>query len=150
MPRLVTESVAQRLAESQTDVLDGVVLVDLEIAARLHGQIEEPVPREAVEHVVEERHTGLDDRLAAAVDVDLDLHVGLFGLAADLRVASLLARHPSSSDCPHPGADRERRTPQNAAPRAGPPNLSPVAAKSSNENRRVPTPVRTAKIRNHR
>ena len=67
---LVAERLAQRLAEGEADVLDGVVLVDLEVAARPHGQVEEAVAGEALQHVVEERHAGVDGRLAGAVDGD--------------------------------------------------------------------------------
>ena len=82
------ERVAQRLPECQTHVLDRVMLVDIEIAARLHAEIEEAVAREDVEHVVEERDAGIDLGLAATVDVQLDGDVGLLGRACHTRAAA--------------------------------------------------------------
>ena len=57
---LVAERLAQRLAERERGVLDGVVRVDLEVALGLHGQVEAAVLAELGQHVVEERHAGVD------------------------------------------------------------------------------------------
>ena len=51
----VAERLRHRLAERDAEILDGVVLVDVEIAGRLHRQVEPAVRREQLQHVVEER-----------------------------------------------------------------------------------------------
>ena len=45
-------------AERDAEILDGVVLIDVEIAVRLDAQIEAAVTREELEHVVEEADAG--------------------------------------------------------------------------------------------
>ena len=47
-----------RLAERDAEVLDGVVLIDVEIAGRLQRQVEAAVPREQLQHVIEEADAG--------------------------------------------------------------------------------------------
>ena len=50
------------------DVLDGVVLVDVEIAARDQLEVEAGVEGEEREKVIEEADAGLDARAAAPVE----------------------------------------------------------------------------------
>ena len=57
---LVAERLADGLAEHDADVLDGVVHVDLDVAAGAHGEVGQRVLRERGQQVVVERHRGLD------------------------------------------------------------------------------------------
>jgi hypothetical protein len=57
--------------------------VDLDVAARLDGQIEQAVPAEAIEHVAEERQGGRDAGLARAVELDRDLDLRFLGVSFD-------------------------------------------------------------------
>ena len=50
----VAERLQHRLAERDADVLDGVVLIDVEVARRLQREIEAAVTREQLQHVIEE------------------------------------------------------------------------------------------------
>ena len=59
------------------DVFDRVMRVDVKIARASDFEIEQAVPREQLEHMIEKPDAGCDLRLAAAVEVDLHLHVGL-------------------------------------------------------------------------
>ena len=68
MPLRSPSAFEHRLAERDADVLDGVVLIDVEIARRLQRQVEAAVPREQLEHVVEEADAGADVVAALAVD----------------------------------------------------------------------------------
>ena len=68
MPLRSPSAFEHRLAEHDADVLDGVVLVDVEIAGRLQRQIEAAVAREQLQHVIEETDAGADVVAAAAVD----------------------------------------------------------------------------------
>src|SRR5205085_30961 len=53
-----------------------------------HFQIDQAVPREKREHVVEKRNLRLDRTVAAAVDEQLECDVGFGGLALDARAAA--------------------------------------------------------------
>ena len=82
---LVTESLAESLAQHDRGVLDRVVPFDLDVALGVHREIEAGVGAQRRQHVVEERHTGVDVDDAGAVEVDLDDDVGFPGLTFDLR-----------------------------------------------------------------
>ena len=51
---LVTDCLLDRLAQADSDVLDRVVLVDVEVTVGSYLQVEYSVPREEFEHMVEE------------------------------------------------------------------------------------------------
>lgn len=80
-------SVAQRLghgrAQSQRDILHRVMVVDPSVSGRTHGQVEQPVGGDLVEHVVKEPHWGLSYAYPCSVQVDGDFNLSLFGLSSD-------------------------------------------------------------------
>src|SRR5258706_15475810 len=84
---LVAQRLGDRHAERDADLLAGVVRVDLQVAFRLHFQVERSVARDLVEHVVEERDAGGKARLAAPVEVEGDPHLGLPCIALDFGLA---------------------------------------------------------------
>ena len=84
---LVAESLPQRLPQHDRGVLDGVMRLDLDVALGAHGQVEAGVAAQRGQHVVVERHTGVDVDLAGAVEVEFDDDVGFLGAALDTRVA---------------------------------------------------------------
>ena len=71
------------MLEDDRGVLDGVVRVDVGVALGLHGEVDQRVPGERVEHVVVEPDAGGDVGAAGAVEVDLDEDLGLLGLPLD-------------------------------------------------------------------
>ncbi len=77
----VAERLLHRLAERDADVLGGVVVVDMQVALGLDRDVDARVPRQQIEHVVEEADAGRNVAAAGAVEVDRDLDVGLLGLA---------------------------------------------------------------------
>ncbi len=77
----------QGLAEGDAHVLDGVVIVHVQVAIGADGQVDHGVARDLVEHVVEESDAGGDVRGAGAVEVDGHLDPGLGGLPGDLGAA---------------------------------------------------------------
>jgi hypothetical protein len=79
----VTQRLVERLPEDDGDVLDGVVVVDVEVAVAVDGEIEQAVFGERVEHVVEEADAGVDDALAVTVDVEREVDRRLCRLAGD-------------------------------------------------------------------
>jgi len=79
----VAEGLANGLTEGPTNVLDGVVAVDVEIPLAADRQIDERMPGEEGEHVVEEPETGGDVGNTRAVEVGREDDRGLGGLAGD-------------------------------------------------------------------
>ncbi len=84
---LVPHRASQRLAQRDADVLDRVVRVDVQVALGLDLQIDEPVARDLVEHVVEKGHARVEGALAGAVEVDPDADLCLGGIADDFGAA---------------------------------------------------------------
>ena len=78
MPLRSPSAFERRLAEHDADVLDRVVLIDVEVAGRVQRQVEAAVPREQLEHVIEEADAGADVVAALAVDdqPSADLRLG--------------------------------------------------------------------------
>src|SRR5262245_14789489 len=64
----VAERFQQRVAERDADIFNGVVLIDVEIALRLQREIEAAVPREQLQHVIEEADAGADGVASLAVN----------------------------------------------------------------------------------
>ncbi len=84
---LVAERLSHGLAERDADVLDRVVRVDVQIALGRDGEVEHAMATHLVEHVIEKRNAGRKLRVAAAVDHDADLDLGLRGSTRNLRAA---------------------------------------------------------------
>jgi hypothetical protein len=59
------------------------MLIDVQIAVGLDREIDQRMPREQFEHVIEKAYAGSDVRLAGAIEVQFEPNVGLFGLAMD-------------------------------------------------------------------
>ena len=74
-----------RLPESYGRILDGVVLVHLQIASALRHERHARVVRDLVEHVIEKLQTRIDMRTARTVEIDHDADVGLGRFADRLR-----------------------------------------------------------------
>jgi hypothetical protein len=82
--RTVAQRLRDGLPEGDPGVLHRMVAVHVKIAAALDGEIQQRVPREGFEHVVEEADTRAHLRLAPAVEDDADAEVGFVGLAVDV------------------------------------------------------------------
>ena len=59
------------------------MVIDMEIAVRLDRDVDAGVPRQQIEHVVEEADAGRNVCHAGSVEVHRHLDVGLLGLALD-------------------------------------------------------------------
>src|SRR5260370_16745214 len=62
-------------------MVDGVRVVRVESAARVHVEIKRAVPRHQLEHVVEEADSGSNARLSAPIEIQLQAYVLLVCLA---------------------------------------------------------------------
>jgi hypothetical protein len=83
----VAPCLGQRLAQRDAGVLHGVVGVDLQVALGRDGQVQATVAAQLVQHVVEERHPGVDIAGAGPVEVDLDQDLRLLGGPLDAGAA---------------------------------------------------------------
>src|SRR6202022_3421215 len=96
-----TRTISQRLAKRAThhdpDVLDRVMLVDMEVAARLDHEIEKAMAREALEHMVEKRHAGMNFAAPRTVQRERHRHRRLARLALDSRPARSRLRRRSGN-----------------------------------------------------
>src|SRR5690606_34024478 len=80
-PLLVAERLGEAFSQADADVFDGVMRVDMQVAVRLDFEVEQRVPGEQREHVIEESDAGADLDLLRAVQFELQPDVGLGGLA---------------------------------------------------------------------
>ncbi len=81
---LVAHGLTQRLAEGESGIFYGVVLVDAQVAAGLELEVAAGVFGEKIEHVIEKSDAGADLAVAAAVEIDADADLGLASTARDL------------------------------------------------------------------
>ena len=77
------ERLGKPVPECSEDVLDGVVLVDVEVAAGQQLEVEAAVEREERQQVVEEADARGDPRATATVEVERDAECSLGGRAQD-------------------------------------------------------------------
>ena len=81
----VAERLRHRLADDIAGVLGGVVEVDVQIAHRAQRDVDQAVPGQLLEHVVEKADAGRDLGDAGAVEIDATGDLGLLGVAFDRR-----------------------------------------------------------------
>jgi hypothetical protein len=55
----------------------------MQIARRFDVQVDQPVPGNLVEHVIQERHTGIQLLLAGAVNINGDANLRFIGVAGN-------------------------------------------------------------------
>ncbi len=79
---LRAERALDGFAERDAGVLDGVVLVHVEIAADGEIEIEGAVAGDLLEHVIEETNAGGDAGFSAAVEIEAQADIGFLGFAA--------------------------------------------------------------------
>jgi len=82
-PFAIAEGFREELADDDTDVFDGVVLIHIEITFGGEFEVEAAVFGEELEHVVEEADTGCNVIPAAAFDAELAFDLRLLGIALD-------------------------------------------------------------------
>ena len=70
--------------DDDADILNRVMRIDLQIALRFNREIDQAVPRQQIEHVIEKPHAGLDRRCALAVQIECDADFGFLGLSGDV------------------------------------------------------------------
>src|SRR5687767_5508305 len=68
----ITECFIEGLTQGECHIFNGVMCVYLEIALRLHRQVEESMDGKMCQHVVEESNSSVDLMLADAVQIQFD------------------------------------------------------------------------------
>ena len=79
----VAERLFHGLPERDADVLGGMMVIDVQVAGGLDGQVDQGVAGQEIEHVVEKADPGRDRCRAAAVEIERDRDVGFVGGAFD-------------------------------------------------------------------
>ena len=79
----LAERLGNGLAERDAGILDGVVVVDMQVALGLDRHVDQRMARKLLQHMVEEADAGRDIEAARAVDIDCDRDRGLLGFTAD-------------------------------------------------------------------
>ena len=85
--RFVAERLSKGLSQRDSHVLDGVVLVHVQVPLAPDVQIEPAVTREQGEHVIEEANAGRDFVRPGSVQIEADANLGLGRLSGDIRVS---------------------------------------------------------------
>ncbi len=75
----IAERFSDRLTDHDAGIFDRVVHVDVQIARRLHIQIDAGMARQTVQHMVKKTDAGGNFGFAAAVEIKLDLDTGFLG-----------------------------------------------------------------------
>jgi hypothetical protein len=68
----------KNVTQHQTDILYSMVMIDVQISAGCHREIKKTVHRQKRQHMIKKRDTGRYVTAAAAVEVYLDMDLGLF------------------------------------------------------------------------
>jgi len=103
---LVAQRLGQRLPHGDADVLHRVMTVDLQVALRRYFEIPSRVRAELLQHVVEERQSGVGGRGSRAVERQLHSDVGLLS-GAHHRSGAWGIGHAASTSS---SADKNRST----------------------------------------
>ena len=81
---LVADCLGECPAKRDADVLRGMVAVDMQVAVGCNVQIDQPVACNLIQHVIEERQaSGMEFRLAAAIEIQADGDLGFQCVAGD-------------------------------------------------------------------
>src|SRR5208283_4708727 len=94
---LTAQRLGEGLAERDADVLDGVVLVHVEIAVRMKLQVERAVARNQLQHVIEKTDSAADLGATSTFDRQHNANVGFIGLAMNAGAPHAVTSVPSFS-----------------------------------------------------
>jgi hypothetical protein len=82
-PATGADGLRKSLAERYTEVLDGVMLVDVEVAAGIDPEVERAMPREQLEHVIQESDPRPDAVATLTLEAQAHLNLRLLGSTID-------------------------------------------------------------------
>lgn len=73
----VTQRLGQGLSDGNPYILDGMVSIDMQIPRRLHLKVDQAMPRDLIEHVIEERHARKKTAFPAPIEIDANGNLSL-------------------------------------------------------------------------
>src|SRR5918999_4211552 len=82
---LVAQGLGKGLAKGDSDVFDGVMRIDVQIALSFNVKVEHPMPRHLIQHVIKKRQAGVEIGSTRTVEVEGHRDLGFFGVAFDSR-----------------------------------------------------------------
>ncbi len=82
-PLLVAPGLGQCLPQGDTNVLDRVMGIDVQIAGRLNIQVDQAMPGNLVEHVVKEGNTGGKFADSGTIEIETHAYLRLQRVACD-------------------------------------------------------------------
>jgi hypothetical protein len=71
----IAKGLGERLAEGNTNIFIGVVIINFDIAFRFDIEIDQTVGGNLIEHVIEKRNPRIGVTLSGSVQVDADMNV---------------------------------------------------------------------------
>ena len=80
---LVAQRLGNRLAQRERRILDGMMLVDMEVALHRHGDVDQRMARQLFDHMVEETDSGGHRIIARPVKIDGNRDIRFLGRALD-------------------------------------------------------------------
>ena len=81
---LVANGLCKRLPKCDAYVLNRVVTVNVEVSPGLHLQVNEAVPGDLIEHVVQKGQASIELTLTGSIQPDRHLDLGLCGMPRHL------------------------------------------------------------------
>ena len=107
-PGLVPQRLGNALADRNGRILGRVVLVNVQIAGDVAGDIDQRMAAELFDHVIEEADPGRNVISPGTVEINRDADVGFVSLAGDLGSTHSAAYTPDFLPCNTSHLDRRR------------------------------------------
>ena len=83
----VTHSFEQGLPQGNSNIFDGVVRIDVQVAFGANRDIHHAMPCDLIDHVIQKRHTGFQSGLASTIQTQFNADLSFEGIACDLSLA---------------------------------------------------------------
>jgi hypothetical protein len=80
---LVAQRARQGLAQRDADILNRVVGIDVQVTTGSDVEVDQPVARDLLEHVVKEGHAGGETAAPAAIEIQPDIDPGFERVPGD-------------------------------------------------------------------
>ena len=83
----VTHRLFECLTKGDADVFDRVVIINVQIANRADLQVDQAMPGDLIQHVIQKRHTGIHIQLPGAIEINCNSNLGFQRVAGYLGFA---------------------------------------------------------------
>src|SRR5690554_1831968 len=79
----VANGLIKSLTQSDTEILDGMVIIDMGVAYRFDVEVDQPMAGNLIQHVVEKGYTGFTVEPPLAIEIDRNRNLGLLNVTGD-------------------------------------------------------------------